>query len=161
MNGDLEEINVDDLFAAAEKHRAGEDTQRFDEPSSAQVKNHGDLFASKLPKVFPTAGESLMSPPKATWELEGSEFLTKPTFNYRLHEFWRGNNEFCWDGRFLSGLRRTSAKKTLTLAFVLLLLACYLALPLPYLFTKVSRILALMPVYMLLITVFFYVLTVT
>jgi len=161
MNWDPEQIDVDDLFAAAKKNRDLEDTVGAETPIPKPATGQEDIFSSKQTRLFRTSPRDLMSPPRDPWNLESPVSAEKPSLTYRLHEFWRGNNEFCLNGRFLSGLRRTSGKKTLSLGLVLLLLGCYLTLPLPFLFTRVSKILALMPVYMLLITIFFYVLTVT
>jgi hypothetical protein len=163
MNGDRDEINIEDMFAIAEQHRNMDQTLEFDASSSKKTSSFPeDVFVAKrIPMIVAKTSDGLMSPPKLDLVRENRDEQSKESFSYRLHEFWRGNNEFCLNGRYLSGLRRTSAKKILSLGLVLLLLACYMLLPLPLLYSRVSKILALMPIYMLLITVFFYVLTIT
>jgi len=163
MNGYQDEINVEDMFAIAEQHRNMDHNQEFEGPSSKPISRYPeDVFSVKrISIIAEPISDDLMSPPRIDDEGENKEEQSKESLNYRLHEFWGGNNEFCLNGRYLSGLRRTSTKKTLSLGLVLLLLAFYMILPLPFLYARISKILALMPIYILLITVFFYVLTMT
>ena len=79
--------------------------------------------------------------------------------SYRLHHFWKGNNAFCLEGRFLNGLKKRSFKNKLTLFLINISFCLYLIFPAFYLYDKISPFITLLTIYTFILTVFFFFMT--
>lgn len=79
--------------------------------------------------------------------------------NYRLYHYWKGNNNFCLDGKFLNGLKQRSLKSRVTLLLIVLSFCIYLIFPAFYLYDKISPFITLLTIYTFILTIFFYFMT--
>lgn len=81
--------------------------------------------------------------------------------NYKLHDFWLGNNKFCFDGRCIFGIKNTSNQKKGCLFGVLIIFTIYVTIPAFHIYERISPVLTLVTIYMFVLTVFFYAMTTT
>ena len=81
--------------------------------------------------------------------------------NYRLYQLWNGNNVFCLNGKLLNGLKQKSLQSRTTLLLIVSSFLIYMMFPAFYLYDKISPYLALITIYMFILTMFFYCMTFT
>ena len=79
--------------------------------------------------------------------------------NYKLYHFWKGNNNFCMEGKFLNGLKKRSLKSRMTLTLILISFGMYLVFPAFYLYDNISPFITLITIYTFILTIFFYFMT--
>lgn len=79
--------------------------------------------------------------------------------HFKLHQFWTGNNAFCWKGKFLNGLKKPSFQSRTTLFLIISSFTLYLLFPGSFLYDKISPVMAMATFYLFILTVFFYCMT--
>jgi len=78
---------------------------------------------------------------------------------HRVYEFWPGNNKFSKEGQFLNGNSNDSARRSLSLTFLLAIYILYLQFPAQYLYNKVNKFLPYLTTYLFIMTLLFYTIT--
>ena len=81
------------------------------------------------------------------------------TTGYKLYHFWKGNNNFWLDGKFLNGLKKKSLKSRMALVLILASFCIYLIFPAFYLYDKISPFITLLTIYTFMLTMYFYFMT--
>lgn len=94
-------------------------------------------------------------------ELSDNKCMKNKVSSYRLYQMWNGNNVFCLNGKMLNGLKQKSLQSRTTLLLIVGSFLIYMVFPAFYLYDKISPYLALLTIYMFILTMFFYCMTFT
>lgn len=155
MNDEEIEVEVD-LEAIHSKRRRAlfdlDDTQDFKDTDC-------DIHFNNILKESELHRSVSVNPIKQLLRRPANQPSGDNTTNYRLYHFWRGNNDFCLEGKFLNGLKKRSFKSRLTFMLILVSFMIYLIFPAFYLYDKISPFITLLTVYTFLLTTFFYFMT--
>jgi hypothetical protein len=153
MNG--YEQDIDSIIEAVNTRRMRGFDEEFD-PASQKPGTH-DSCAGTAPEL--SAIDCSFSPINQKHEAVLESGTEASQGDYRLFQFWPGNNIFCLDGRMLNGLNRQSLQKKFAILVVLAIFTIYMLFPALHLYEKISPYLTLITIYMFILTVFFYVMT--
>ena len=152
----INEHDIDNILDIITRRRV----DNFEENESGKMKHKDDFeFSPNSREDTIAINEDISLSPINEEKNSMFEKRIEEILEFRLFQFWPGNNSFCLEGKMLNGQQKPSNQKRISVILVMLIFLVYLLFPASHLYEKISPYLTLVTIYMFILTVFFYFLT--